>query len=280
MIFGKIKITLPQNNNMKDIIAIINNKGGVAKTTTTLNVAAGLARKKKKVLVIDLDAQSNASASYGWKTSLEQQGGHTIFDSLNKPKQPIPVYLSEKGVYYSPASPKLSEIEVFLKAQMSPASVLRNALNNGVEDYSDTSLTDVKKDFDYVLLDCPPQMTTITVNAMVAATKLIIPVQPNAFSIDGLAGVINTYMEVKDNLNPELTIMGILIVMEDNRLKINRDCTEAINNAFKEMVFHTHIRRGTDIEKAQANNADIYQYAPSSKVAEDYENLVKEILKK
>ncbi len=265
---------------MKKIYAIVNNKGGVGKTTTTLNVAAGLHDRGNRVLVIDLDAQSNSCTSLGWKPELEEQGCLTVFDAISKPKQPLPIYPSERGIYYCPASTKLSEIEVFLKAQLSPSSALKSCLERNAFDYTADGVENIYDFFDYIIMDCPPQMTSITINAMTAATDLVIPVQPNAFSIDGLAGVINSYLDIRETLNKQLNVAGILITMEDNRLRISKDCIDSIKEAFGDMVFNTRIRRGTDIEKAQSLNLDIFKYAPKSNVGEDYDNLINELINK
>lgn len=261
-----------------EIIAVTNDKGGVGKTTTAKNLSIALVMKGYRTLLIDADSQMYCSLSNGWDPKWEQEGNRTLFDSLSNPS-PIPVYYSERGIYYVPSSRRMVEIDNFLKAQLSPNQVLKNLFNLPFDThYKDGPQT--IQDFDYVIIDCPPSLGSVTINAMASATGLIIPVQLEGFSVRGLGMVTQKFKEVQAALNPNLKIQGFLFVMADERLVITKEYSKVLREAFGEVIYKTVIRRNVRIPESQDKDSDVFIYAPESNGAKDYMAFTEEFLAK
>lgn len=267
-------------SRLKDVIAIANNKGGVGKTTTVQNLTAAImiTYPKARVLVIDLDPQCNLSYLMGYK-----QGQLTVMDALKgngiEPSQ-LAVYKNEKGVYYCPASEDLRLAEVVLKSYLNPNRVLCECFRKPVKDFSGDSLTYISDSFDYVLIDCPPLLGDITHNAMAVADGLLIPIQLEALSIQGLSGMLREQQRVvASGLNPGLEIRGILKVKERSRLNTAKGYNSWLsgNDCFAPYILKTFIHFSDDVNQSQILRQNIFDYKPESKVADDYRNLVKEL---
>lgn len=264
---------------VKEIIAVTNDKGGVGKTTTAQNLATALTLRGYRTLIIDADSQLYASYSNGWEIEREEQGERTLFQAMSNPS-PLPVYRSDRGLYYVPSSKRMAGIDPFLNQQLSPNTVLRHLMNRPCDDHTGDGVGEPTDYFDYIIIDCPPSLGNVTINMMTAATGLIIPVQLEGFSVRGLGEVTSKFKSVQESLNPSLQIRGMLLVMVDTRLKKDVVYREAIYDTFGDLVFRTYIRRNTRIPESQDESSDIFAYDPKSNGAKDYNAFVDEFLSK
>lgn len=245
------------------IIAISNQKGGVAKTTTCLNIAAFIARKNK-VLLIDCDKQANLSKNLG-----VEEPKTTISDLFLKRK--FDVVKVKKNLDLIPSSIDFVGIDLLIQGELARESILNKAIDK------------LKGNYDYIFLDCPPDMNLVTVNALTASDYVIIPVQATQFSMDGVNIMIDFISGVRENLNKKLGLLGILITHFDDRLKISKSIEKDFkDNNWEQALFNTRIRRNTAIENSQHkdNRMTIFEYDKKSRGAVDYANLSKEILNK
>lgn len=261
---------------LKEIIAVTNDKGGVGKTTTAQNLAMGLTIKGFKVLVIDADSQRYASFSNGWDSKQEKEGCRTLFDAMKDPSS-LPVYKSGRGVYFTPSSERMVGIDPFLNSQMSPNQVLSLIFDTPIEKHFEEELNSVQE-FDYVIIDCPPSMGAVTINAMAVATGLIIPAQLEPFAVRGLGNITAKFKEVQRMLNRNLTIRGFLLVMADTRLVSSNAYAASMRETFTDLVFKTVIRRNVKIAESQDSSSDIFDYEPTSNGAKDYMAFTEEFL--
>lgn len=261
---------------MKEIIAVTNDKGGVGKTTTTQNLAMGLTLKGFKVLVIDADSQRYASFLNGWDSKLEKEGKRTLFDAMSNISS-LPVYKSERGVFFTPSSERMAGIDPFLNTQLSPNQVLPDVFALPIERHFDDEIHSVPE-FDYIIIDCPPSLGSVTINAMASATGLIVPVQLEGFSIRGLGNVVAKFKGVQASLNRELTMRGFLLVMADERLVITKNYAAGLRESFDDAVFKTVIRRNVRIPESQDSDCDIFSYDAQSNGAKDYMAFTEEFL--
>lgn len=263
---------------LKEIIAVANDKGGVGKTTTAQALALGLRNRRHKVLIIDGDAQCNISLTNGWKSEWEEGGARTLYDALRSESSSLPVYRCENRLYLCPASRKLTGVSSALSQQLSPNTVLRDILERPLAQSQDDGFRTIA-DFDYVIIDCPPNLGPVTTNAMAAATGIIIPVLLESYAVVGLAHIITKWMEVRKKLNPNLEMKGILFTNVNSRLTSTKELRENIRSTF-DFVFDTEIRKTVRIPECQGGGGDIYTYDPKGKGAEDYREFVKEFLSK
>lgn len=267
-------------NQLKDITAVVNHKGGVAKTTTVHSIAGGLLRanRKVKVLVIDMDPQCNLSLLCGW--NLTESALPTVYDALSK-QTGIPVYKSERGIYYAPASRKLQQVDVDLFRQMQPYQVLWHCFGQPIDDHTGEGFDNVLN-FDYVLIDCPPALSGTTYNAMAVASRILVPVQLEPLSINGLAPILVEQDRVERSLRQncqEYQKIKILPVMTDERTKVARGYYDYLKESFGEYLTQTSIRKDTKMREAQVLLKDIFDYSPYCRAAIDYETLIKELYK-
>ena len=268
-----------KQTRLKEVLAVVNNKGGVGKTTTVQSLAVAMMRHNKswRVLVIDLDPQGDLSKLYGWSKS--RSGQPTVTDAMAVENRRLPIYKSDRGVYFVPSSPKLQKIEPKLQEQMQPYMVLRKLILGEVEDCTGEGITSIPHDIDYVLIDCPPALSMCTYNAMAVASGLLIPVQMEGLSVSGLAPVIVEMERVKRELNPGLELRGLLPVMIDPRPNIVKSFIEYLRQAYGENVCETTIPRSVKVNEAQTQKQDIYEYKQWSPVANAYEQLCNELFK-
>ncbi len=246
-------------------IAVINQKGGSGKTTTVVNIGAFLSHKGKKVLLIDLDPQSHTTIHLGFEPPEIKK---SVYDLLiNKiPVDEVIVPAYEKNLFLIPASIELASAEIELVNEIGREIILRDALKKN------------RLNFDYVLIDCPPSLGLLTLNALTTANEIFIPIQAEFFALEGLTKLIQTIKIIKDRLNPETRITGIIITMYDKRKNICRDVAEKVKNHFKDKVFKTKIRENVRLAEAPGFGKPIKDFAPGSHGEEDYRKLAAEII--
>lgn len=244
------------------IIAVANHKGGVGKTTLVASVGAALASTGYNVLLVDLDAQANLTASL----LQDEQQGRTIYNAL-KERKGLPVVEVGQRLSLTPSALDLAGIELELAAAMSREFVLKDLLEP------------VASVYDVVLLDCPPSLGLIAVNAFVASTDVIIPLTAEALPFKGLTMIQDIIAMVQKRLNPSLRLSGIVLTRWAGR-KLNKMVEEALRGSFPEIVFKTKIRENISIAEAPLSKSDIFSYSPSSNGAKDYEALTEELLQR
>ena len=247
---------------MSKIISISNHKGGVGKTTSVLNIGAGLSRLGKKVLLIDIDPQCNLTMSLGISDP-----EFNIYGAMrgDYPLQPISVL---KKLDIIPSVLGLLATEIELPNEYKNRFILKELLQPLLGKY------------DYILIDCPPSLGLLTINSFTASQEVYITLQPQFFALQGLSKLTEIIEDVRAELNPGLKIGGVIITLWDSRKVLHRDVTETVVEHFKKVVFNTKIRENIALAEAPAQGLDIYRYQPNSKGAEDYSNLCKEIVKR
>lgn len=252
---------------MSYILTLANQKGGVGKTTTAVNLAAFLGKKKKKVLVIDLDPQGNATSGLGVdKGELET----TIYDVLvNEESMADAIWESSaENVSICPTNINLAGAEIELVNVMSREQVLKEALKP------------ISDDYDYILIDCPPSLSILTINALTASDGVIIPIQGEYYALEGLTQLVDTINIVKKKLNKNLSILGVVLTMFDRRTQLTRQVEEEVSNYFGDKVFNTHIPRNVRLAEAPSHGVAILDYDKNSKGAKAYESLAAEVIKR
>ena len=248
---------------MTKTIAILNHKGGVGKTTTTLNLAAALQLKKKRVLVIDMDGQANLTESCGLSIEEDQ----TVYGAM-RGEYPLPLVKLENGLTVVPSCLDLSAAESELINEPGREMILRGLVARMLDNHK----------FDYVLIDCPPSLGLLALNALTAADSLIIPVQAQYLAMRGMAKIMNVIEIVKERLNPGLTIGGVVITQFDKRKTLNKNVSELINESFCDKVFKTVIRDNVTLAEAPIKGKNIFEYNKNSNGAKDYMALALEVL--
>ena len=252
---------------MGKIIAYANQKGGVGKTTTCVNMGAYLASKGKKVLVVDLDPQGNATSGLGISKSLIKA---SVYDCLidEKDVSLVAMKTAINGLDILPSSIDLAGAEVELVGMMKREYVLKGVLK------------DLKKVYDYILVDCPPSLGLLTVNALVCADTIIIPIQSEYYAMEGVSQLMNTIKRVVKQLNPRLKIEGVVLTMNDNRAIISRQISEEIRKFFGNRVFNTVIPRNIRLSEAPSHGVPVMLHDPKCQGAKAYNALTDEYLEK
>ncbi len=252
---------------MGKIIAIANQKGGVGKTTTSVNLAASLGVLEKKVLLIDADPQANASSGLGIDVDSVEIGSYQVLEHSATPDQAT-ISCSAPNVMVIPAHIDLVAIEIELVDKENREYMLKQALES------------VKDKYDYILIDCAPSLGLLTLNALTAADSVVIPIQCEYFALEGLGKLLNTIKSVQKIHNPNLDIEGLLLTMYDSRLRLSNQVVEEVQKHFNDMVFETVIQRNIKLSEAPSFGESIINYDATSKGATNYLNLAEEIIKK
>ena len=256
---------------MSVIISIVNQKGGVAKTTTAINVAAALGSMGKKVLLVDLDPQGNATAGVGIFGGAKRDLEYTTYDVIMGEVRPAQAIISTKYKNLSllPSTQALAEAEIRLLRFENKNMQLKKAL------------LQIRDDYDIIIIDCLPSLGVLALNGLNACDRIIIPMQCEPYSLEGVAELIATVKRVKKSSNRGLQIMGIAFTMVDSKLKVNREVMRAIKSKFSEDIFfNTEIPRNVKLTEAPSHGEPIMYYDPSSKGAESYAKLAREIAKR
>lgn len=249
------------------VMAIINQKGGVGKSTTAINLSAALGELGKQVLLVDLDPQGNSSSGLGIEKS---QVHNCVYDVLLNDVAIEDVIIPDvgEGLDLVPATINLAGAEVELVSEMARENRLKDAVGS------------LRGKYDYIFIDCPPSLGLLTVNALVAADKLLIPIQCEFYALEGVTKLLDSMKRVKTRLNPTLDIFGVLLTMYDGRTTLSRQVVEEVRSYFGKTVFTTLIPRTVKLSEAPSFGQPITQYDPSGKGAQSYVNLAKEVVQR
>lgn len=252
---------------MGKIIAIANQKGGVGKTTTSVNLAASLGVLEKKVLLIDADPQANATSGLGIDVETVDIGTYQILEHSNTPAEAV-MQSTSPNVDVIPAHIDLVAIEIELVDKENREYMLKQALK------------DIREQYDFILIDCAPSLGLLTLNALTAADSVIIPIQCEYFALEGLGKLLNTVKSVQKIHNPNLDIEGMLLTMYDSRLRLSNQVVEEVQKHFNDMVFKTIIQRNVKLSEAPSFGESIINFDATSKGASNYLSLAEEVIKK
>lgn len=252
---------------MGKIIAIANQKGGVGKTTTAVNLSASLGVLEKKVLLIDADPQANATSGLGIDVEQIEIGTYQIIEHSKTAAEAV-MDTDSPNLHIIPAHIDLVAIELELVNQERREYMLKEAL------------AEIKNEYDFIIIDCAPSLGLLTLNALTAADSVIIPIQCEYFALEGLGKLLNTVKSVQKIYNPDLDFEGLLLTMYDSRLRLSNQVVEEVENHFEHMVFKTVIQRNVRLSEAPSYGESIIKYDASSRGANNYLSLAEEIIKK
>lgn len=256
---------------MGKVISLINQKGGVGKTTTSINLSASLALLNKKILLIDLDPQCNATTGIGLNKGNIEKSIYNVLNGTATIKETI-LKTKYKNLYVLPANLNLAGIDIELE---------QNNYNTGTNkaEILKYHINQIKDDYDFVIIDCPPALGFITTNALTSSDSVIIPVQCEYFALEGITQLLKAIMYTQANLNPNLSIEGVLLTMLDARTNLGLEVVEEIRSYFKDKVYNTIIPRLIRLTEAPSHGKPIVAYDPKSRGSEAYLNLAKEVIK-
>ncbi|MCA9323765.1 ParA family protein [Candidatus Saccharibacteria bacterium] len=250
---------------MGQVIAVLNQKGGVGKTTTTINLAAALAKAGKSVLVVDLDPQANATSGLGIDKSAINSSIYNVLVSGENAGDAV-ISSQVDGLSLLPASTNLAAAEQELVSVLSRETVLKQALSNLV--------------YDVILVDCPPSLGLLSINALVAADSVLIPVQTEFYALEGLGLLMQTIQRIQAGLNPNLKLLGVVMTMVDARNALSGQVVSEVKKHFGDFLFQTYIPRNVRLAESPSFGKTIFEHDKWSKGAKAYKNLAKEVLKR
>ncbi|MBI5231951.1 MAG: ParA family protein [Coriobacteriales bacterium] len=247
------------------ILAVVNQKGGVGKSTTSVNLAAALGEEGQKVLVVDLDPQGNATSGFGLN---KNQRELCIYNALlgDTPIAAIIEPVEVEHVFAVPATIQLAGAEIELVSALSRENRLKSILD------------EVSADFDFMIIDCPPSLGLLTINALTAAEGLLIPIQCEYYALEGLSKLLDSVRLVKTHLNPELEVFGVVMTMYDSRTRLAHQVVEEVQDFFGDRVFQTLVPRTVRLSEAPSHGQPVTIYDPLGKGAEAYRSLAKEVI--
>lgn len=266
-IYGARIAAAIQGERLSCVVAIANQKGGVGKTTTAINLASALALRKKKTLLLDLDPQSNTTIAFFNPVDIQA----TVFDLfVEHPTELAKIIRPTKdaNLFVAPARLALARLEQQLAGQFDAPFKLKDAL------------APILKDYEFIVIDTPPALGILTVNALVASTHLLVPIQAAYFAIEGTDDLLETYGRIRARPNPDLKVLGVVITLYDKRTNISRDTHEQIRAVFGNALFKTRISKNVRLEESPAYKETIFQYAPKSSGAEEYRKLAQEVIQR
>jgi len=252
---------------MARIIAIANQKGGVGKTTTAVNLSAALGALEKRVLIVDADPQANATSGLGLNPEQALEGTYELIEGA-KDARSLVQSTDAPGVSIIPAHLDLVAVELEIIDQPKREFFLKKALEA------------IKEDYDYIIIDCAPSLGLITLNALTAANSILVPIQCEYYALEGLGKLLNTIKKVQELHNPDLEIEGLLLTMFDSRLRLSNQVADEVRNHFEGLVFESVIHRNVKLSEAPSYGENILTYDAGSKGAENYLTLAQEILEK
>ena len=255
---------------MGKVISLINQKGGVGKTTTSINLSASLAILNKKVLLIDLDPQCNATTGIGLNKGNIEKSIYNVLSGTSTIEEAITT-TKYKNLYVLPANINLAGIDIELEQSQENTNVSKS-------ERLKEHINKIKDKFDFIIIDCPPALGIITTNALTASDSVIIPVQCEYFALEGITQLLKAIMYTQANLNPNLSIEGVLLTMLDARTNLGLEVVEEIRTYFKDKVYNTIIPRLIRLTEAPSHGKPIIAYDPKSRGSEAYLNLAKEVI--
>ncbi len=256
---------------MAKVVSLVNQKGGVGKTTTSINLAAALGQRGKKILLIDMDPQGNATTGLGLSSSDFNSDVYEVITGQAEVKKGVKK-TKFKNLSIMPATLNLAGVDVeFVKKMLEDTTFKQN-------DQLKSRLDEIKENYDYIIIDCQPSLGIGTMNALVASDSVIIPVQCEFLALEGITQLLNSVIMVQSSMNPNLRIEGVLLTMFDGRTNIALDVVEEIRKYFKDKVFDTIIPRLVRLVEAPSHGKPINEYDPTSRASEAYANLAKEVI--
>ena len=253
--------------DLTTVLAIANQKGGVGKTTTAINLAAALALRKKRTLLIDLDPQSNASIAFLDASDI-QLSMFDVFGDRAPEMSKVIRPTKDPNLFLAPAKLSLARLEQQLAGQFDAPYKLKD------------TLAPILKDYEFIVIDTPPALGILTVNALVASTHLLVPIQAAYFAIEGTDDLLETYGRIRSRPNPNLKVLGVVITLYDRRTNISRDTHEQIRAVFGDALFKTRISKNVRLEESPAYKETIFSFAPKSPGAEEYKKLSMEVIQR